>query len=289
MKNNERILVILAGGASSRLKKSLNDIKLDRNVSEIAKSSHKTLIPLGDDKRPLLYFILQNALKAGVRDVFLITSPENSAFKSFIKTKAFRESFSEINLNFAIQYKPDDREKPLGTSDALMQAMDQHDVLKSNSYIIINGDNLYSVDSLNSLFELDDKQHALISYDRDALNFPHERLTKFALINVNEKNRLINIIEKPPLEEVDNFRDKLGKIRVSMNIFKFFGPTIYPFIKNCPLHPERKEKEIPEAVRNYIKEFPNSFEALPFFEHIPDLTSAKDILTIIKSIPNSND
>ena len=72
MKNKKRILVILAGGASSRLKKSLNDIKLDRNVSEIAKSSHKTLIPLGDDKRPLLYFILQNALKAGVRDVFLM-------------------------------------------------------------------------------------------------------------------------------------------------------------------------------------------------------------------------
>ena len=170
-----------------------------------------------------------------------------------------------------------------------MQAMDQHEVLKSNSFVIINGDNLYSVNSLNSLYELDEKQHSLISYDRDGLNFPHERLTKFALINVDENNQLINIIEKPPIEEVDNFRDKLDKIRVSMNIFKFFGPTIYPFIKNCPLHPERKEKEIPEAVRNYIKDFPNSFNALPFFEHIPDLTSAKDILNIIKTIPNSNE
>ena len=287
MKSREKILVILAGGASSRLKKSLSDINLDKNITDIAKSSHKTLIPLGDDKRPLLYFILQNALSAGVKDVFLITSPENSAFKQFIETKVFKEKFSEININFAIQYKPEGREKPLGTSDALMQAMDQHELLKSNSFVIINGDNLYSVNSLNSLYELDEKQHALISYDRDALNFPHERLTKFALINVNENNQLINIIEKPPIEEIDNFRDKIDKIRVSMNIFKFFGPTIYPFIKNCPLHPERKEKEIPEAVRNYIKDFPNSFDALPFFEHIPDLTSAKDILSIIKSIPNS--
>tara|TARA_B100001939_G_scaffold345207_1_gene361250 strand:+ start:198 stop:1067 length:870 start_codon:yes stop_codon:yes gene_type:complete len=289
MKSREKILVILAGGASSRLKKSLSDINLDKNITDIAKSSHKTLIPLGDDKRPLLYFILQNALSAGVKDVFLITSPENSAFKQFIETKVFKEKFSEININFAIQYKPEGREKPLGTSDALMQAMDQHELLKSNSFVIINGDNLYSVNSLNSLYELDEKQHALISYDRDALNFPHERLTKFALINVNENNQLINIIEKPPIEEIDNFRDKIDKIRVSMNIFKFFGPTIYPFIKNCPLHPERKEKEIPEAVRNYIKDFPNSFDALPFFEHIPDLTSAKDILSIIKSIPNSNE
>ena len=289
MKNKKRILIILAGGASSRLKKTLNDVNLDQNVSDVAKSSHKTLIPLGNDKRPLLYFILKNALSAGVSEVFLITSPENSAFKTFIESEVFKNSFLDIKVNFAIQEKPKDREKPLGTSDALMQAMDQHDVLKSNSFVIINGDNLYSVKSLNSLFELDEKQHALISYDRDALNFPHERLTKFALINVNENNKLINIIEKPPIEEVDNFRDKLNKIRVSMNIFKFFGPTIYPFIKNCPLHPERKEKEIPEAVRNYIKEFPNSFDALPFFEHIPDLTSAKDILTIIKSIKNSNE
>ena len=289
MKNKKRILIILAGGASSRLKKTLNDVNLDQNVSDVAKSSHKTLIPLGNDKRPLLYFILKNALNAGVSEVFLITSPENSAFKTFIESEVFKNSFLDIKVNFAIQEKPKDREKPLGTSDALMQAMDQYDVLKSNSFVIINGDNLYSVKSLNSLFELDEKQHALISYDRDALNFPHERLTKFALINVNKNNKLINIIEKPPLEEVDNFRDKLNKIRVSMNIFKFFGPTIYPFIKNCPLHPERKEKEIPEAVRNYIKEFPNSFDALPFFEHIPDLTSAKDILTIIKSIKNSNE
>ena len=271
------------------MKKTLNDVNLDQNVSDVAKSSHKTLIPLGNDKRPLLYFILKNALNAGVSEVFLITSPENSAFKTFVESEVFKNSFLDIKVNFAIQEKPKDREKPLGTSDALMQAMDQHDVLKSNSFVIINGDNLYSVKSLNSLFELDEKQHALISYDRDALNFPHERLTKFALINVNENNKLINIIEKPPIEEVDNFRDKLNKIRVSMNIFKFFGPTIYPFIKNCPLHPERKEKEIPEAVRNYIKEFPNSFDALPFFEHIPDLTSAKDILTIIKSIKNSNE
>ena len=289
MKSKKRILVILAGGASSRLKKSLNDINLDKNITDIAKSSHKTLIPLGDDKRPLLYFILQNAVSAGVRDVFLITSPENSAFKSFMETKIFKRIFSDIKINFAIQYKPEDRVKPLGTSDALMQAMDQHEVLKRNSFVIINGDNLYSVNSLNSLYELDEKQHALISYDRDGLNFPHERLTKFALINVNENNQLINIIEKPPIEEVDNFRDKLDKIRVSMNIFKFFGPTIYSFIKNCPLHPERKEKEIPEAVRNYIKDFPNSFDAIPFFEHIPDLTSAKDILNIIKSIPNYNE
>ena len=289
MISRKRILVILAGGASSRLKKSLSDINLDKNITDIAKSSHKTLIPLGDDKRPLLYFILQNALSARVRDVFLITSPENSAFKSFVETKIFKDNFSEININFAIQHKPDDSEKPLGTSDALMQAMDQHEILKRKSFVIINGDNLYSVNSLNSLFKLDEEQHALISYDRDALNFPHERLTKFALINVNKNNQLVNIIEKPPIEEVDNFRDKLNKIRVSMNIFKFFGPTIYPFIKNCPLHPERKEKEIPEAVRNYIKDFPNSFDALPFFEHIPDLTSAKDILTIIKSIPNSNE
>ena len=58
-----------------------------------------------------------------------------------MEIKAFKESFSEININFAIQYKSDDREKPLGTSDALMQAMDQHDVLKSNSFVVINGDN----------------------------------------------------------------------------------------------------------------------------------------------------
>ena len=213
MKSKERVLVILAGGASSRLKKSLNDINLDRSVSEIAKSSHKTLIPLGDDKSPLLYFILQNALSAGVRDVFLITSPENSAFKRFIETRVYKDSFSEINISFAIQYKPNDREKPLGTSDALMQAMDQYEVLKSNSFVIINGDNLYSTHVLNILRSTRKASHALISYARSGLVFSDERISKFAVMDIDSENYLKNIIEKPDPLDVERYKDASNEIR----------------------------------------------------------------------------
>ena len=39
------------------------------------------------------------------------------------------------------------------------------------------------------------------------------------------------------------------RIRVSMNMFSFFGQKLYPYLKNCTIHPIRKEKELPEAIR----------------------------------------
>ena len=44
-------LIIMAAGASSRMKKSLKKEMVNSNVFEIANNSHKSLIPLGKEGR----------------------------------------------------------------------------------------------------------------------------------------------------------------------------------------------------------------------------------------------
>ncbi|WP_350291197.1 sugar phosphate nucleotidyltransferase [uncultured Croceitalea sp.] len=275
MKNES--LIIMAGGASSRMKRSLASSGLDDETITIAKNLHKTLIPLGKAQKPLLFYLLKNAIDANVKDVYVITSPENKAFIEFAEDFFKDEEHRKIKLNFAIQNVPQDREKPLGTADALQQCMDQYPKLLEERFTVCNGDNLYSTNALKDLKKERVAPNALISYSSSGLNFSDERISKFALMDIDNNGFLKGIVEKPKPEEVNQYRDDEGILRVSMNIFNFSGNVVYPYLENCMLDPIRNEKELPQAVRKMVIEVDNSVLCYPRSEGIPDLTDANDL------------
>ncbi len=125
-----------------------------------------------------------------------------------------------------------------------------------------------------------DSPNAFIAYDREGLNFPKERITRFAVALLDKENNLVDIIEKPASEAIETYRDFNGKLRVSMNIFSFDGSDLFPYFKNCPAHPIRDEKELPTAILNFCKDHPGNFKGIPMKEHVPDLTSKEDILVV---------
>jgi len=266
-------LIIMAAGASSRMKKSLKKEMVDSNIFEIANNSHKSLIPLGKKGRPLVYYLIKNAIDANYSNIYIITGVDNDDFKEFI----ISQSFKNINIQFVKQFIPKGREKPLGTSDAVVQALDQFPVLKKNIFTVCNGDNLYSVETLNLLKEKRNQPHALISYSWSAFNFEKERISKFAVISMDSKNNLKDIVEKPDISIIDNFRDESGDLGLSMNIFSFTGSMVYSYLLDCPINEKRNEKELPEAVRILIRENPSSMYCYKVFEHLPDLTDSSDI------------
>ena len=274
---NTAKLIIMAGGASSRMKRSLETTELTPETKKIAGSAHKSLIPLGSKQKPLLFHLIRNAVTAGFKEVYLITSPENEAFKECIGTAPKKNFFAGALVHYALQYLPEGREKPLGTADAVQQAMEQHPELKNESFTICNGDNLYSVHAFALLLAPRDTPHALISYNRSSLNFSTARISSFAVMEISKEGYLQNIIEKPDPETLKNYGDTSEHIGVSMNIFSFKGSLLFPYLKNCPLHPERNEKELPEAVRMMTLELKNRIRCFKVSDHIPDLTSAEDL------------
>lgn len=271
-----RHLLIMAGGASSRMKKSLAQYDLDQSTLQIAQKHHKCLIPVGKNKLPLLYYHLIQAKRVGVTQVFIITPEENQGFYDFLGQEYVKTAFASISIRLIQQQLPAGAKKPLGTADAVQQALDKAPMLKEGSFVVVNGDNIYSVKSLEALFSLATTQNALIGYDQEGLNFSRERLQKFALLKVNKEGFLTAIVEKPSLETMNAVRDSANRIRVSMNIFKLYGPSIYAFLENCSIDPIRKEKELPTAVQQFIHVNKEGFLLLPFCEHVPDLTSAQD-------------
>jgi len=264
-------LIIMVGGASSRMKRSLQAREEEDVMNQIP---HKSLIPVGKQGRPFLYYLVTNAVEAGYTKLYLITSPENVAFQQLKDQGMFPE---DLEVHLAVQQVPEEREKPLGTADALQQCLDQYPELQRTTFTVCNGDNLYSVGALKDLREERTVPHALISYGSSGFDYTEERIAKFAVMDISSDGFLQQIIEKPKAEEVPQYKDAAGELRVSMNIFSFFGAGIYPYLKNCPIDPVRDEKELPKAVGMLVAEQPESVLCIPRSEHIPDLTDANDI------------
>ncbi len=279
MNNKCENLVILAAGMSSRMKKEDRGVQLSSEDTKQANQRTKSLISIGNKGQVLLDYILFNAQQAGFKNVYVVTGKDNTLFKEHYKNKK-----TGFELFFAVQHIPEKRIKPLGTADAVCQLLAQYPNLKQSHFVVCNSDNLYSVKAFKSLRNNIEDQ-ALIAYDRDALQFSAERISKFAVISV-KNNEVKAIVEKPNLNQLEKFKDSEGKIRVSMNLFKLSGKLMYPFVKKCPLHPIRQEKELPVAINNYLKGHPLSMRALPLSEHVPDLTSKKDIIILREQLKN---
>ncbi len=276
MHNN---LIILAGGASSRMKKEISLDNLSEEEIAQANERSKGLIGVGPNGRPLLDYLLLNAKKAGYKNIYIIIGEQGDLFKEFYGSENKNNDFHGLNISFAIQYIPEGRTKPFGTADALFQAVEQYPELNSQYYSVCNSDNLYSVNALYALRETN-SPNAFISYDRDAMEFSSERISRFAIAKLNENNQLLDILEKPSADILDSYKDAEGKLRVSMNAFKFNGAILYPYLKNCPVHTERDEKELPTVLLNALKEHPNTTLGIPFSEHVPDLTAKEDIAEV---------
>ena len=273
-------IVVLAAGMSSRMKKSV-DSNIDDSKANEANNKSKSLITFGN--KPFIYFLIKNILDAGFETVIMVVGKDFQDFKNQIDELKLP---SKIEVKYAIQKIPIDRVKPFGTADAVSQTMEQLPELQKTSFCVCNSDNLYSASSLKLIRE-NSFENAVLAYDRDSLDFPKERVSSFSILMMDTEFNLVNFIEKPTSEQVSENLDENGKIRVSMNIFKFNGNQSFEFIKNCPINPIRNEKELPSALVNMISEDGLYMRAIPIAEHVPDLTSKADINTIQKLIDSN--
>jgi len=286
---NEK-LVILAGGISSRMKKSQpSDSAFDPQLIKDADIKSKTMIRIGENKRPFLDYLLFNAYESGYRDVVIVIGAKDDSIKKYYESIDSKKSFNGLKISYAVQPIPDGREKPLGTADALYHALKLKSSWSGSSFTVCNSDNLYSQNALKLMLESKYK-NAMIDYNRDGLSFEKERIEKFSVTKKDNEGFLINIFEKPTIEEIESARDKNGAIGVSMNIFKLDYDLIFPFLEIVPLHPKRKEKELPTAIKMMIDKFPKSLYTYPISEEVPDLTSKEDIskvkMFLEKHFPN---
>lgn len=275
-------LVILAGGISSRMKNSVAPpTGIDKALISDAELKAKSMIGLGEKHRPFLDYLLYNAGRAGYTDVLIVIGEKDDSIRNYYGEKDKDNKFYGLKISYAMQRIPPGRDKPLGTADALYQAMTLRNEWQGVKFTVCNSDNLYSQKALKLMLNRN-YENAMIDYDRDALQFELKRIETFAITLKDHRGFLTNIIEKPSADQIRAANDKDGFIGVSMNIFSLQYDRFYPFLERVPVNPVRKEKELPEAVTMMVKAHPRSLFAFPLSEHVPDLTVKEDILSVKK-------
>ncbi len=269
-------LVILAGGISSRMKNKKEIQQISTQVLKDVENKTKSMIGIGEKGRPFLDYLLDNIKEAGYTDITIVDSESDHSIRDYY---ANNRPDSGVYLSFVSQNILPGRKKPLGTADALLQALTFRKDWQGCTFTVCNSDNLYSVKSLKLIKSLR-YQNTIIGYDRAGLHFNKNRVEQFAVIRKDKAGFLTKIIEKPSSDQIEKIQNYYGCVEISMNLFSLDYDMILPCLENVKLHPVRLEKELPESVLMMVKKYPKSVHVHSIKEHVPDLTSPDDIFVV---------
>jgi glucose-1-phosphate thymidylyltransferase len=158
--------IILAGGSGTRL-------------HPITKGVSKQLLPVYD--KPMIYYPLSVLMLAGIRDVLIITTPEDSS--SFMRLLGDGSQFG-IRLNYAVQPSPD------GLAQAFIIG---EGFIGNDNVCLVLGDNIYYGHGFTQ------KLQSAVARKTGATVFGYHVMDpeRFGVVEFDGKMCAISIEEKP--------------------------------------------------------------------------------------------
>lgn len=202
--------IILAGGTGTRL------YPLTKVVS-------KQLLPIYD--KPMIYYPLATLMSAGIRDILIITTPDDiESFKSLLGTG----SDWGVSIEYQIQVSPD------GLAQAFLLG---ESFIGDDSVTLILGDNLfYGHDLIKSL-----KRAAKGKVGATVFGYHVSNPCDYGVVEFDNENRVISIEEKP----------QSPKSNYAIPGIYFFDNKVIEFAKKVTPS-DRGELEITEVIGQYL-------------------------------------
>jgi dTDP-glucose pyrophosphorylase len=215
------------------------------------------------EARPFLDYVLHSLGEAGVRRVGLVLGPEHDDVRAYYRARDAKR----LRIDFVLQ------PEPLGTADAVWSARDW---AGTDSFLVLNADNLYPVDVLARLVAADGP--ALPAFEADSLALPLARLGAFGLIECDAHGFLARVIEKPGEAAVEAAGPKAP---ISMNVWRF-DARIFDACRDVPIS-TRGEHELPQAV-SLAASCGVRFQVFPARGPVLDLSSRADIALVARRL-----
>ena len=158
--------IILAGGKGTRL-------------YPITKAISKQLLPVYD--MPMVYYPLQTLTNAGLKEILLITNPENlDLYKSLLGQG---EDFN-VSISYEIQ------NEPKGIAQAIQIAQDW---LAGSNCVLVLGDNLFLAGDTSKKLEIAMQKNKGAYIFGYKVNDP----SRYGVVLFDDNKSVVNIEEKP--------------------------------------------------------------------------------------------